>query len=78
MEDEIKRFLRGISLKNSERKARQLVAEHFDGILTSNSRYVKIGDMEFRIEKDADAPEGWVVQKMDWGIGNDWRFSKPY
>lgn len=80
MIDEIVKFLRTVSLKNSEKKARQLVAEHFGGRTTSNSRYVKIGEDEFKIEKNPDntASGGWDVRKMNWGIGNDWRFAKPY
>jgi len=80
MRDEIVRFLIGVSLKNSERKVRQLVANQFGGTLTSNGRYVKIGEDEYQITKNPDniAYEGWDVKRMDWGIGNDWKFAKPY
>lgn len=80
MKDKIAQFLNGVSLKNSERKVRQMVADHFGGTLTSNHRYVKIGDAEYRITKNPDnvACGGWDIREMDWGIGNDWRFSRPY
>lgn len=78
MQNEIVKFLKGVSLKNSERKARQMVAEHFGGATTSNHRYVKIGDEEFSITKNPDDLNGWDVRKMDWKIGNDWKFFSPY
>lgn len=79
IDERIEQFLKGISLKHSERKVRQMVADHFGGTTTSNGRYVKIGADEFRITKNPDNPEsGWDVRKMDWGIGNDWRFFSPY
>lgn len=80
MRDEIVSFIRTISLKNSERKVREMVANQFNGILTSNRRYVKIDGVEYRITKNPDntACGGWDIKEMDWGIGNDWRFSRPY
>ena len=80
MRDEIVRFMKNISPKNSERKAREMVANQFNGILTSNHRYVKIDNVEYCITKNPDntACGGWNIKAMDWGIGNDWRFAKPY
>lgn len=79
MKHEIEQFLKDISLKNSERRVRGMVADHFGGITTSKCRYVKIGDTEYRITKNPDNVEcGWDVKEMDWGLGNDWRFAKPY
>ena len=76
MQEQIKQWLENVSMKHSSKKVRQMVAEHFGGITTSNGRYVKIQDVEFRIEKDVD--KGWQVREMDWRHGNDWKYSHPY
>lgn len=78
MHEQIERFLSGISLKNSERKARQMVAEHFGGILTSHYRYVRIDGIEYRITKNPEAECGWNIEEMNWDHGDDWRFFSPY
>ena len=67
--------------KKSDRSVREMIAEKFGGTLTSNRRYVKIGDDEYMIRRDADDPSlcGFEVRKMDWSQnGNDWRYFSPY
>ena len=67
--------------KKSDRAVREMIAEKFGGTLTSNRRYVKIGDDEYMIRRDADDPSlcGFEVRKMDWSQnGNDWRYFSPY
>ena len=77
VKEQIEHFLRNVSMKNSEQKVMQMVADRFDGVTTSNKRYVKIGANEYRIEKNPDKG-GWTVRLMDWKIGNDWRFFNEY
>lgn len=80
--DWIIKFLTSINTgKKSDRAIREIVAEEFGGTLTSNRRYVKIGDDEYMIRRDADDPSfcGFEVRKMNWNNnGNDWRYFSPY
>lgn len=79
MRDKIVRFLMETRTGNKSDKAiRKLIADHFGGTIVG--RYVKIGNEEFYIRRDADDPSlcGLEVRLMDWGIGNDWRFSRQY
>lgn len=78
MREQIIQFLRGISLKKSNHLVRKMVADHFDGVTTSNNRYVKIGDVEYRIRKNPDNLDGWDVEEMKWETGNNWKFASPY
>ena len=82
MREQIIRFLMETRTgKKSDRAVREMIAEKFGGILTSNRRYVKIGDEEYMIRRDADDPSlcGFEVRKMNWNPnGNDWRFFSPY
>lgn len=79
MRNEIMIFLRDVSLKNSERRARSMVADHFGGSLTSQGRYVKINGIEYRITKNPENLKcGWDVRIMTWDHGTDFRFCKPY
>ena len=79
MDKQIAQFLMTVKGKKSNKTVRKLVAEHFGGTLTSNGRYVKIGDDEWYITNNPDNVEcGFDIRKMDWGIGNDWRFAQPY
>lgn len=79
MKAELEQYLKDVSLKHSEKKVRAMVAEKFGGTITSNCRYVKIGDIEYQITKNADNLTcGWDIKEMDWGIGNEWRFANPY